>query len=325
MEFTNTLLLIAIFVFTVAVFGVIFLAWRESHFTEKRTVKKRLLYISAGGKHGQEKLIKYRRSVLKDIGAYERFLLEIPRFSNLDKLLVKAKLPVNATTFIFSSISLSIIGFWIGNRYLPQLIAAIALGLVCLILPYLFLKIAEQQYYNTFNNQLPEALDLLSRAMRSGHALTSGLSMIAEEISDPISSEFAATVDEINLGLTTKEAIENLCERVPLPDLRFFAIAVLVQKETGGNVAEILGNISRLIRERIQFKQLVKTLTAEGRYSAGILILLPIFMFLYMYTINYDYISLLWTEELGQYMLFGAIVMQIIGSIFIKRIVTIDM
>lgn len=325
MDSINILLLTAVFIFTVAIFEVVFLAWRESRFTEKRTVKKRLLYISAGGKHGQEKLVKYKQSVLKDIGAYERFLLGLPRFSTLDKLLVKAKLPINATTFIISSIALSIIGFWLGDRYFPQLIAAIATGLVFLVLPYLFLKIAEQKYFDTFNDQLPEALDLLSRAMRSGHALTSGLALIAKEISDPISSEFAATVDEINLGLTTKEAIENLCERVPLADLRFFAISVLVQKETGGNIAEILDNISRLIRERIQFKQLVRTLTAEGRYSAGVLVFLPIAMFFYMYTINYDYISLLWTEELGQYMLFGAIIMQIVGAFVIKRIVTIDM
>lgn len=325
MDLINIFVLVAIFIFTVAVVEVIYLAWKESHFTEKLTVKKRLLYISAGGKHGQEKLIKYRQSVLKDVGAYERFLLNLPRLSNLDKLLVKAKLPINATTFVISSIALSFIGFWVGYRFLPQIMAAVALSLVCLVLPYLYLKIAEQKYFNTFNDQLPEALDLLSRAMRSGHALTSGLSMIAEEISDPIRSEFAATVDEINLGLTTKEAIENLCERVPLADLRFFAISVLVQKETGGNIAEILEKISKLIRERIQFKQLVRTLTAEGRYSAGVLIALPIFMFFYMYTTNYDYISLLWKEELGQYMLFGAIVLQIVGSIIIKRIVTIDM
>lgn len=325
MDFINILLLVAVFVFTVSVVGVFYLAWRESHFSEKRTVKKRLLYISAGGKHGQEKLTKYRQSVLKDVGSYERFLLNLPRFSNLDKLLVKAKLPINATTFVLGSMALSIIGFWIGNRYFPQVIAAIAIGLICLILPYLFLKIAEQKYYDTFNDQLPEALDLLSRAMRSGHALTSGLDLIAKEISDPISSEFGATVDEINLGLTTKEAIENLCERVPLADLRFFAIAVLVQKETGGNIAEILDNISKLIRERIQFKQLVRTLTAEGRYSAGVLVFLPIAMFLYLYTTNYDYISLLWKEELGQYMLFGAVIMQIVGAIVIKKIITIDM
>ena len=324
MDLLNILLSVAIFVFTVAVVEMLYLAWAESHFVEKRTIKKRLLYISAGGKHGQEKLAKYRASVLQDIGEFERFVLSLPRLSALDRLLVKVHIPVNATIFVIGSLALGLIGFLLGLRFLPQVVAAVVLGLALLLIPFFLLKIAEKNYYRKFGDQLPEALDLLARAVRSGHALTSGLEMVAKELPDPIRSEFAVTVDEINLGLTFKEAMENLCERVPLRDLRFFAIAVMVQKETGGNIAEILDNISRLIRERIQFKRQVQALTAEGRYSAVILILLPVFLFVYVYLVNYEYLSLLWTEELGQYMLFGAIIMQIIGSYIIKRIVDID-
>ncbi|TLM69276.1 MAG: type II secretion system F family protein [Deltaproteobacteria bacterium] len=324
MDLLGILLSATVFIFTVAIVGVIYLGWQESHFIEKRRVKKRLLYISAGGRHGQEKLAKYRASVLKDIGTFERFALSLPRLSSLDNLLVKAQMPINATVFIIGSVALGMLGFLIGYRYLPQTIAAVGVGLILMLLPFVFLKITEQLYYENFGSQLPEALDLLARAMRSGHALTSGLEMIGKEMGDPIRSEFAATVDEINLGLTLKEAMDNLCERVPLSDLRFFAIAILVQKETGGNVAEILDNISRLIRERIQFKRQVKALTAEGRYSAAVLIALPIFMFIYIYITNYDYLSMLWTEKLGHYLLFGAIVMQIVGAYIIKRIVTIE-
>jgi tight adherence protein B len=191
-------------------------------------------------------------------------------------------------------------------------------------LPLLLLKTAERSYYSNFQEQLPEALDLLARAVRSGHAITSGLEMISQEMTDPIRAEFAAVVDEVNLGLTLKESLDNLCERVPSLDVRFFAIAILLQKETGGNIAEILDNISRLLRERVQFARQVKALTAEGRYSAGVLIALPLLMFIYVYFMNYDYISTLWTEKVGQYMLFGAIVLQIIGAWVIKRIVTIE-
>jgi tight adherence protein B len=315
---------IAVFIFTVAIVLVIYLAWAESRFIEKRKVKRRLMYISAGGKHGQEKLAKYRKGVLKEVGAYERFIFSIPRLSELDKLLIKTKIPLNATLFILLSVALGIIGFGLGYRYLPQAFAAVIVALACMLTPYLFLKLAEKNYYKAFNNQLPEALDLLSRAVRSGSALSAGLAMIAEQIEDPIRSEFAATVDEINLGLTMNEAMENLCERVPVPDLRFFSIAVLVQKETGGNIGEILDNISRLIRERIQFKDHVAALTAEGRLSAVVLIGLPILMFIYMYLTNYDYISLLWTEQIGLYMIYGALILQIIGAYVIKRIVDID-
>ena len=320
----NLLMLVAIFIFVVAVVQVIYLAWQESRFAEKMVIKKRLLYISAGGKHGEEKLKKYRQSLLKDVGTYERFVLSLPRLSTLDALLLKARLPITASLFIILSIALGCIGLLLGFRFLPQY-AGFVLGLVFLIIPFLLLKMAERLYFEKFNAQLPEALDLLARAMRSGHALTSGLEMISHEMEDPISAEFDACVDEINLGLTLKESLDNLCERVPLADLRFFAIAVLVQKETGGNLAEILDNLSRLIRERIQFKQLVKTLTAEGRYSAAVLIGLPILMFIYLYTSNYDYVSLLWTDQLGQYMLAAAVILQIVGAYVIKRIVDIDM
>jgi tight adherence protein B len=324
MEKITIFLYVAVFIFTVALILLAYLAWVESHFVEKRKVKKRLMYISAGGKHGQEKLDRYRKSILKDVGPFERFIFNIPRLSKLDNLLIKVKMPINATLFIILSVALGFIGFGFGYLYLPQPLAAIAVGFVCLPAPYLFLKLAEKDYYKKFNHQLPEALDLLARAVRSGSALSGGLAMIGEELEDPISSEFAVAVDEINLGLTMTEAMENLCERVPLADLRFFSIAILVQKETGGNIGEILDNISRLIRERIQFKDHVAALTAEGRLSAMVLIGLPILMLIYMYLTNYDYLSLLWTEELGHYMIFGAIVLQIIGTYVIKRIVDID-
>ncbi len=317
-------LYIAVFIFTVAIIQVVYLAWAESRFIEKRKIKKRLMYISAGGKHGQEKLARYRKGVLKEVGAFERFIFNIPRLSNLDNLLIKTKIPINATLFVLLSMTLGMIGFGIGYLYLPQKLAAVAVALVCILAPYVFLKLAEMDYYKKFHNQLPEALDLLSRAVRSGNALSAGLAMIGEETEDPIRSEFSATVDEINLGLTMDEALENLCERVPIPDLRFFSIAILVQKETGGNIGEILDNISRLIRERIQFKDHVAALTAEGRLSAIVLIGLPIVMFVYMYVTNYDYLSLLWTEKMGHYMIYGAVILQIVGAYVIKRIVDID-
>jgi len=324
MDILTLLLLCAVFLFTVSVVFMLYLSWAESKFSEKRKVKKRLLYISAGGKHGQERLTLYRDKALRDAGAFERLLFKLPRSSSLDRMLLKTGVPLNASAFILASLALGGIGLLIGLKFLPQVLAAVGLGLILLFLPLLYLKMAEKSYYNKFQEQLPEALDLLARAVRSGHAVTSGLEMIGQEMTNPIKAEFAAVVDEVNLGLTLKEALDNLCERVPSMDVRFFAIAILLQKETGGNIAEILDNISKLLRERVQFARQVKALTAEGRYSAGVLIALPIVMFIYVYFVNYDYISTLWTEQIGQYMLAGAIVLQIIGAWIIKRIVTIE-
>jgi tight adherence protein B len=320
----NLLLLGSVFLFTVCMVAVIFLGWRESKFAEKHAIKKRLFYISAGGKHGQDKLKKYRDRVLRDVGAFESLALKMPRVSSLDRLLLKTGRPLNASTFLLGTLAIASIGTLLGMKLLPQTSTAFGLGLLLLILPFVALKISEKKYYNRFMDQLPEALDLLARALRSGHALTSGLEMVSTEMDEPIKSEMGAAVDEINLGLTFQEAFENLCARVPSTDLRFFVIAILIQRETGGNIAEVLDNISRLIRERIQFGRQVRSLTAEGRYSAGVLICLPIVLFVYIYFVNYGYVSLLWTEDLGKMMLLGAFVSQIIGAYLIKRIVDID-
>jgi tight adherence protein B len=323
-DLLSLLILVAVFLFTVSLVGLIFLAWGESRFAEKYIVKKRLYYISAGGKHGKDKLKKYRDRVLKDAGAFERLALKMPRSTRLDRLLLKSKLPLNASTFIFGTLILSLLALLIGLKFFAQPLTAIGLALLILFAPYLLLRRMEKVQFEKFQEQLPEALDLLARALRSGHALTSGLEMVSTEMEDPIRSEIGAAVDEINLGLTIQEAFENLCARVPSTDLRFFAISVIIQRETGGNVAEILDNISRLIRERIQFARQVKALTAEGRYSAAVLISLPIVLFVYIYFANYKYISLLWKDTLGIYMLIGAGIAQILGALMIKRIVTID-
>lgn len=318
------MLLSTVFIFVVSLVIVICGIWSEGKFAEKKAIKRRLLFLSAGGKHGQEKLTHYRNLALRNVGIFEQLIMKIPRISSLDRMLVKSKLPINATSVVLATLTLGLLGFVAGYRFLPKLGDAAALGLVLMTVPYVYLKLTERAYYAKFKEQLPEALDLLGRAMRSGHALTSGLDMIAQEMEDPVKSEFSATVDEIKLGLTVQDALDNLCARVPDTDLRFFAIAITVQKETGGNLAEILDNISRLIRERVQFDRQLKALTAEGRLSAWVLIALPLAMFVYIYFVNYEYLSLLWTEKVGLILLIGGIVLQVVGAYVMKRIVAIE-
>lgn len=309
-----------VFLLVVFVYGIL----NESKFAEKRTIKKRLVFMSAGGMHGEEKLAQYRSAALKDVGAFEQMMLKMPRISALDRMLIKSKIPINASIFILASCAFALLGFFLGYTLLTRISAGILLGLLLGLAPFVLLRMAVRSYYDKFQEQLPEALDLLGRALRSGHALTSGLNMVAEESVDPIKSEFAITVDELKLGLTVQEAFDNLCQRVPSADLRFFVVAVTIQRETGGNLAEILDSISRLIRERVQFGRHVMALTAEGRLSAWVLISLPLLMFLYIYFVNYDYISMLWTERVGLILLVGGIVSQIIGAIIMKRIVAIE-
>jgi tight adherence protein B len=324
MDQFNLIFLGVIFLFAAAAILFAYLLWTETKFAEKRTMKKRLLYISAGGKHGKEKLDLYRDRVLQNAGVFERLAYNLPRISTIDRMLLKTGLPIPAWLFFTGCIISALIGGLIAYQFLPGRVTPFILGGLCLFIPYTVLRMVEDSILEKFHDQLPEALELLARAMRSGHALTSGLEMIAEETSPPISQEFRATVDEINMGLSTKDAFANMCERVPSTDLRFFVIAILIQKETGGNVAEILDKIGHLIRERLQFRRQVKTLTAEGRLSARVLILLPVVMFIYIYFFNYEYISLLWTEKTGIYMLVAGVGMQIIGAFFIRNIVKIE-
>jgi len=239
-------------------------------------------------------------------------------------MLVKSGLPLNVLTFFLLSAACGGGGTLAGLELLPGHAGILGLGLLCSFIPFLFLKARKRKTNARFEEQLPEALDLLARALRSGHALSSGLEMIAQEMPDPLKSEFQATVDEIKLGLTFGEALNNLCGRMPSTDLKFFAISILIQKETGGNAAEILDRISTLLRERVRFRGEVKTLTAEGRLSGNILLAIPLFLFGYFYFANYAYISLLWTEQLGRYMLYGGIFLQILGAIVIKQLVKIE-
>lgn len=324
MDRMNLVFLGVVFLFVTAIMMFFYLLWKETKFAEKRTMKKRLLYISAGGQHGKEKLDLYKNRVLKNAGLFEMLAFKLPRVSAIDRMLLKTGLHVTASVFFLGCVVSALVGWVLAYQFLPGQGTPFILGGIFLFVPYFILRMIEASILEKFQDQLPEALDLLARAMRSGHALTSGLEMIAEEMPPPIKLEFRATVDEINLGLSLKDALANMCARVPSADLRFFAIAILIQKETGGNVAEILDRIGRLIRERIQFRRQVQTLTAEGRLSSRILILLPIVMFIYIYLVNYEYISLLWAEPLGIYLLIGGIVMQVIGSIVISNIVKIE-
>lgn len=325
MDLLDALIMATVFLFVASLVTLLYLGWSESRFAEKKAIKKRLLFISAGGKHGRDKLFRYRDKILADAGPVQKLALKMPRVTTLDRMLLKSGLPFNASVFVLLSFSLGLIALLVGLKFIPSTLIAIVLGILVLFLPFGYLKLSENAYLNKFQDQLPEALDLLARALRSGHAMTSGLEMVSSEMEPPISAEFGAAVDEINLGLTFQETFENLCERVPSTDLRFFAISVIIQRETGGNVAEILDNISRLIRERIQFRRQVKALTAEGRLSAMVLIGLPIALFAYIFFVNHKYLSLLWQDIIGHYMLAGAIVLQIVGAFIIKKIVNIEM
>ncbi len=190
--------------------------------------------------------------------------------------------------------------------------------------PFLFLKVKRRRRLNAFEEQFPEALDLIARALKAGHAFATGLKMVADETSEPVGPEFRKTFDEQNFGLPLKDALDNLTDRIPLLDVRFFATAVMIQRETGGNLSEILENLAHVVRERFKILRQVRVYTAHGRLTGYVLLGLPAFLGVALMFINPDHMNLLFRERLGQQMIMAAIVMQFVGYMWIKKVIKIE-
>ena len=201
------------------------------------------------------------------------------------------------------------------------MLAGFALGAS---VPFLVLRIKRGRRMRAFEEQFPEALDLISRALKAGHAFATGLKMVADEMPEPVGPEFRKTFDEQNFGLPLKDALENLTVRIPLLDVRFFSTAVLIQRETGGNLSEILDNLAHVVRERFKILRQVRVYTAHGRLTGYVLLALPAFLSIALMFINPEHMNLLFRERMGQMMLMAAIVMQTFGFLWIKKIVKIE-
>ncbi len=190
-------------------------------------------------------------------------------------------------------------------------------------LPFFWILFRRKQRLSKFASQLSDALELIARALRAGHSLAAGFQLVAQEGSDPIASEFGRVFEEQNLGIPFEEALENICERVPNLDLKFFVTAIVLQRQTGGDLAEILDKIGRLIRERYKILGQVQALTGEGRLSGVVLLALPPVLFVTVYRMNPEYMMVLFTDDLGKKMLIFGIISQLFGALVIRKIVNI--
>jgi tight adherence protein B len=187
-------------------------------------------------------------------------------------------------------------------------------------LPLFYVQLKRSRRLHKIEQQLPDALDLIGRALRAGHSFPSGLKMVDEEMTGPIAREFGMTHDEVNFGITLQQALTNLGQRIPLTDLRYFVIAVLIQRETGGNLTELLTNLSKLIRNRLQLHAKIRVLTAEGRISAWTLGLLPFALAGLMNLGNPDFISVLWKEPAGIMLTQITLFVMALGGLWLWRL-----
>ncbi len=245
-----------------------------------------------------------------------------PEAFNLTKVIEQADANVKPSALFGAGVILSVIGFVAGLMLVNAYVAPV-MALALFSVPFVWLFWKKSSRMKKFSGQLPEGMELIARALRAGHSLAAGLHVVAEEMPQPIAKEFGRVYEEQNLGITLDDALKNLTDRVPNLDLRFFVTSVAIQRQTGGDLAEILDRIGYVIRERYKILGQVKALTAEGRLSGIVLIALPIFLFLLMLWMKPDYIRMLWTEPMGIKMSIGAVVLMVIGAYSIKKIIDI--
>ncbi len=299
----------------------IFLFVADPDRRHRKRLKKRLKYLDRLEKRfTQESLLK-----ADGFGAWpwlRQVLKKIRRLEQVQTLLLQADVNWPLAVFLLVWLICGALGLSLGffRQGPPGALAGLALGL---FLPYQVLKIKKRHRLKKFEKQLPEALDLMARGLKAGHAFASGLQMVGEELPNPIGMEFFKTFKEYNHGIDMNSALLNLCQRVDLKELRFFATAVMIQRETGGNLTEILEKIANLIRERFKLRNQIKALTAEGRLSGWILILLPPVVFMAMLKINPEYTLLLVHHKTGRLMAVTALFFQMLGYLSIRKIVNI--
>jgi tight adherence protein B len=262
------------------------------------------------------------KQALQEVGAQNMLERLTPEFFRVSKVFEQADVKIRPSALFGIALGCALVGGLISTLLVNMYVAPVGAS-VLFSLPFIWLWWKRAQRLKKFGAQLPEAMELVARALRAGHSLAAGLHVVADEMPEPIAKEFGRAYEEQNLGVSLDEALMHMCERIPNLDLRFFVTSVNIQRQTGGDLAEILDRIGHVIRERFKILGQVKALTAEGRLSGVVLIAMPIGLFLMMLHMKPDYISLLWTDEMGIKMSLGAIILMLIGSYAIKKIVDI--
>jgi tight adherence protein B len=319
--------ILAFLVMTAAVVAGWVTSMRLPEFLAGRRMERRLRDVSAapevpGGGEGEATVVKQ-----KDRGplpAVERLVSGTQLGSGLSKLIEQSGVRVSPGAVAAISIGTAAAAAFLSMILVRHPLAPIVAGLVGLMVPTLFLKQRRAARLKKFEEQFPEALDLLSRAVRAGHAFQTAMSMVASELKEPVGPEFKKTFEQQNYGLPLRDALNEMADRVNILDVRFFVTAVLIQRESGGNLAEILDNLAHVVRERFKILRQVRVHTAHGRFTGWVLMALPAALAVALSFINPDHMTLLFKESLGQLLLLVAIVMQIVGFIWIRQVIKIE-
>jgi tight adherence protein B len=308
-----------------AVFGAYYAFTKLPGLMLQRKLDARLDEVIRPAEEGQKEaagVVKSRHE--GPLPAFEKLVAGSARGSALALWVEQSGVKISISALLLVALVCALLFGFIVAAVLRMAVGWLGGGVLGFSLPFLFIRVKRTRRLRAFEETFPEALDLMARALKAGHAFATGLKMVADEMPEPVGPEFRKTFDEQNFGLPLKDALSNLTERIPLLDVRFFSTAVLIQRETGGNLSEILENLSHVVRERFKILRQVRVYTAHGRLTGYVLLALPAFLAVALFFINPEHMQLLFREHMGQMMLIGAAVMQFCGYVWIKQVIKIE-
>jgi tight adherence protein B len=320
-------MIISFLVFVFALFLVLGAYLLATHGTDQKRVRlqKRLSEALLHSAQTEDiEVVLARNELMSEIPWMNQMLINMQATFHLKRMLDQADLHITPSRLLMFSFMAGMLGGLAASVltvFIPLMILA---GLTCASIPLIHVWYKRKKRFDAFLEQLPDSLDLVARALSAGHAFSEALHMVSTEMPEPIATEFRKAYEEQNLGLSVKLALENLTQRMPLLDLKLCVTAVLIQRETGGNLAEILEKVSYTIRERFRIMGDLKTLTTSSRMSAWLLCGLPIFVAVAVTVMNPDYMSVLWRDPRGHYLIAAALFMQITGMLIVRKILKIQ-
>lgn len=283
---------------------------------------KQLVQDRGGASHREMQLLK--EELLSTVPAFHRTLIRFEVFTKLQNLLRQADLKISVYRFVIYSLIAGFLAGLVTFFISGSMMAMLIITIVIMLAPLMYALHLRRKRFNTFLEQLPDALEMMVRSLQAGHSFSSALQMVATEMPEPIAREFGKTYEEQNLGLNIKAALENMVERVPILDLKLCVTAVLIQREIGGNLSEVLRNISHTVRERFRIQGEIRVKSAQARLSGVIVSALPFFLFFWINLVNAGYMKPLYDHPNGIYILGLGVVMQVIGWLIIRKIVDIE-
>ena len=318
--------LVPFFVFLACLFVVyaLYLFTSRKSDARRKLLSERLSEAIRSSAHSTDVDVQLaREELLSEIPWLNRGLLRFEVTSRLKRTIDQADLQITVMRLVLFSATAAALGFLAASMITVSLPLKVLFGLIAGAFPFVHVLGKRRKRMKKFLQLLPDALDLMARGLSAGHAFTEALQMVATEMPEPISSEFRKTYDEQNLGLSLKLALDNLVHRIPLLDLRMCVTAIMIQRETGGNLSELLEKVAYTIRERFRIMEDLKTLTLSSRWSAWLLCALPIFLAIYMSAMNPTYMEVMWRDPRGHNLLFVAAAMQILGMLMVQKIMKI--